>query len=200
MKQSVKDARKLAKIAAQLANIGVTVDVEAIQEQAKIPVQTESDKLEATLHSVSRPGDFTYRLCKRCHQPFGSNYRAVAYCSDLHRIRDFEDLTGVKWNSTKTPEQRWGGEPPLVIPPDVVYTMWKYATSLVQYAETQGWVLPDGFLDPEFLNQSATELNQPDPNLSELNQDENGLTISLLRPDQTMNFVIRDLTGLDDVD
>lgn len=192
MKKLDKDTRALMKMAAKLGALGVTVDTEQIQESIKITPITESDKLESVLASIRRPGDYTYRTCKRlsCQQPFGSNYRAVAYCSDFCRIRDFEATTGIEWLSNRTPEQRWGGEPPLIIPPDVVYRMFEYAKLILHHAEVQGWVSPEGTLLPDFLNQSATELNQHDPNPSELDLVENGQTIFLSQPSETMSLVI----------
>lgn len=197
MKMAAKEARALAKIAAKLGALGVAVDVDSIQKEATAHRQTESEKLEAVLASVRRPGDFTYRSCKKCGEPFGANYISVAYCSDLCRIRDFEETTGCKW-SAKSQEERWGGEPPLVISPDVVYRMFEYSRTIVRYAETQGWVSPEGTLQPDFLELSATQSNQPSPNPSQLNQAENGPTIALSQPVQTKEFVLQLPAYLDD--
>jgi hypothetical protein len=189
MRVDKKQARQLAKLAALLSNVGVTVDVEKIQEDAKLTPVTESDKLEATLTSIRRPGDFIYRLCKRCREPFGTNYHAVAYCSDLCRIRDFELLTGCVWRP-KPAEERWGGEPPLVIPPDVVRKMLRYSEIIVEYARSQGWASVEDIPEPVFLDQFSTESDQPTPDPTPQSNDHDS-TISFVQPAQTMDLVIQ---------
>lgn len=158
MKQKNKEARNLAKVLALLGQHGVAVDKKEIETSVAAHRISESDKLEGVLASVRRPGDFTYRVCKRpeCRAPFGTNYVSVAYCSDNCRIREFEKLTGCTW-TPKAPEERWGGEPPLIIPPDVVYRMFEYSKTLLQYAETQGWESPEDIPRPVFHAESVVE-------------------------------------------
>lgn len=188
MRVDRKQARQLAKMAALLSQVGVTVDVEKIQETAKAHTVSDSSKLESVLTSIRRPGDFTYRKCKRCNEPFGSNYLAVAYCSDICRIRDFEELTGCKW-SAKPAEERWGGEPPLIIPPDVVRRMLQYAKTLVEYAETQGWASVEDVPEPVFLEPTSTQPDQPTVNLHHSTDRE--LAISLEQPAKTIEFELK---------
>jgi hypothetical protein len=144
LKESKKTERRLDNVLGMLAELGVNVDASTVKERVKAYVPPPSDALEGVLASIHRPGDYLYRCCKResCKQPFGSNYRAVAYCSDRCRISDFESTTGIKW-SNKSPEERWGGEPPLVIPPDVIFKMLRYARLLVHEADKQGWEIPE---------------------------------------------------------
>jgi hypothetical protein len=189
MRVDKKQARQLAKLAVLLSNVGVTVDVEKIQEDAKLTPVTESNKLEGVLASIRRPGDFTYRRCIRCNEPFGSNYISVGYCSDFCRIKSFEQLTGVKWSSTKSPEERWGGEPPLVIPPDVVRRMLRYSEIIVEYARSQGWASVEDIPEPVFLDQSSTESDQPTPDPTPQSNGHDS-TISFVQPAQTMEFEI----------
>jgi hypothetical protein len=186
MKLDKKNARALARMAAMLSQVGVTVDVEKIQDDAKANPVTDSEKLEGVLASIRRPGDFTYRTCKRCIEPFGSNYVSVGYCSDVCRIKSFEELTGVKWSSNKSAEERWGGEPPLVIPPDVVRRMWEYSTSLMAYAESQGWASVED-IPVSTPVQSVVEFDPPKQDLI-LQPTENGRAISLEQPVQTIEI------------
>lgn len=123
--------------------------------------------LEGVLSSVRRPGDFTYKVCKRanCKLPFGTNYTSVGYCSDICRIRDFEDLTGCKWNPHKTDEERWGGEPPLIIPPKVLAVLYPFARRILEEFERLG--MTEQSLQ-ELAAQSVPELSDagesiPDP-------------------------------------
>lgn len=135
MKQSTKQKRALEKLAELTKKYGGgEINVTEAQSYMHQAAVSESEKLEGVLASLRRPGDYTYRRCKResCGAPFGANYRAVAYCSDVCRIRDFEATTGIKWNGNKSPEERWGGEPPVVITPDVLATMLPYAERLIQ--------------------------------------------------------------------
>lgn len=139
MKKSTKETRALAKLAELLKeHSGYQLDVKAAASYAHAERVSESARLEGVLHSIRRPGDYIYKVCKRCAGPFGTNYQSVAYCSDPCRIRDFEDATGISWNSRKSPEERWGGEPPVVIPPDVIATMLPYAMRILESFRSLG--------------------------------------------------------------
>lgn len=99
-------------------------------------VQSKSEALEATIKSVLKPGSFTYRQCKRCGETFGADYRSVAFCSDHCRIEYLRTVSGIEWSSGKTPIERWGGEPPLIIPPSVLKVMVPYAKRILEAVET----------------------------------------------------------------
>ena len=118
MRPSKKAERAMAKITAMLAESGVsTEDIEAMTEKAPTGREALSRQGEAVLLFLESPAKYTAKLCKRCGEPFGTNYRSVAYCSDTCRAKEMYQQLGVKWNHFKTEEERWGGEPPLIIPP-----------------------------------------------------------------------------------
>ena len=144
----------------------------------------DNNHLEGVLASVRRPGDYTYKVCKRsvCKQPFGTNYLSVAYCSDLCRIRDFEELTGCKWNPHKSDEERWGGEPPVIIPPHVLKTMYQYSKRIVAEFERLGMTedsLQDVALLPE---QELSSLDNSQPKLDPKETEKNQLPSFLQQP------------------
>jgi hypothetical protein len=129
VKPEIKASRAIQKLIAQAAAAGR--DLSQYQNRTKELVQEartyKPDPMyaaEALLLCIQKPARFMFKNCKReeCKEPFGTNYRAVGYCSDHCRARDLEKI-GIQWDPTKRPEERWGGEPPLVIPPDAVKTL-----------------------------------------------------------------------------
>jgi len=109
-KRQTKEEKAVAQLAKMLAKLGVQ-DVPTV-----IPEQEPDREAEAVLQFLEAPKTFRARECKRaiCHNMFSSNYKGVAYCSNACRALDLASM-GIKWDPYKDPEQRWGGEPPLVI-------------------------------------------------------------------------------------
>jgi hypothetical protein len=134
-----REQRKLEKaaanLAAQLQQAGVKLPEkvqkmnfkEAAREAQNKNIENPSLEAEAVLQFLQKPAKFILKLCKRtaCGEPFGTNYHAVAYCSDNCRAKDLQSQNGIIWNPHKRPEDRWGGEPPLMIPPAAINAMVK---------------------------------------------------------------------------
>lgn len=143
-RRRLTDAEKAAnKLAALLAGTANKVENHVVT-QAVEEVRSENFRppafwdAEAVLRSLERPAAFTYKRCKRCGEMFGTNYRAVAYCSDHCRGVAFQNQTGIRWNPLRaTPEQRWGGEPPLIVPPSVLQLLLPWARHLVAQSQTE---------------------------------------------------------------
>jgi hypothetical protein len=124
MRATKKTERAFAKAAALLQQLGASspsvelIDVKAAAREAHakqfdVPKYFEA---EAMLLFLEKPARFVLKTCKRCGEPFGSTYHAVGYCSDHCRQVAIQSQTGILWNPHKTPEERWGGEPPLILP------------------------------------------------------------------------------------
>ena len=127
MRQSKKAERSLAKLMEMLAETGVAAeDIQEMQDKAPTGREALSRQGEAVLLFLESPAKYTAKLCKRCGEPFGTNYRSVAYCTDTCRAKAMSEQLGVKWNHWKTEEERWGGEPPLVIPPAALKKIQQY--------------------------------------------------------------------------
>jgi hypothetical protein len=92
-------------------------DINEIKSNVPLPQQAISRQGDAVLLFLESPAKFTTKTCKRCGEIFGTNYRGVSYCSDRCRAASMEEQLGIKWNWMKPDEDRWGGEPPLIIPP-----------------------------------------------------------------------------------
>lgn len=138
-RRKLSDKEKAGRKLASLLKVPLQDDVvqEAIEdirsENYKPPAHWE---IEAVLRSLEKPAAFTYKKCKRCGEMFGTNYRAVAYCSDHCRQVGFQNQTGIRWNPLRsTPEQRWGGEPPLIVSPDVLKKLLPWAEHLVSQSQ-----------------------------------------------------------------
>jgi len=97
---------------------------EAAKEAVARKVLDKSNAAEGVLTFLSDPRTVVLKYCKRCEEPFGTNYQSVAYCSDNCRAKALEKI-GIQWNPHKRPEERWGGQPPLVIPPEAIDAMVK---------------------------------------------------------------------------
>jgi hypothetical protein len=109
-----KQERLLEKIAAYLGK-----DKE---ELPSVPVETKtsrSNEADALLDFIQNPKQYLVKNCKRCGEAFSTNYRAVAFCSDLCRAKSLEQI-GIQWNPYKTATERWGGVPPLIVPPAAI--------------------------------------------------------------------------------
>lgn len=137
MRASKKAVRAMDGLAAMLAQYGTTADViEEIKETAPTDRNAISRQGEAVLLFLESPAKFTSKQCKWCEEYFGTNYRSVAYCSDNCRSRALNDIFGMKFNWVdKSEEQRWGGEPPLIIPPKAFALLEKYVRWFNDHAE-----------------------------------------------------------------
>lgn len=164
MRASKKADRAMTQLAKMLADFGIEQEtIEEIKETAPTDRLAISRQGEAVLLWLESPAKFTTKVCKReaCGQPFGTNYRSVAYCSDNCRARDVSNLLGIKWDWTRaTEEERWGGEPPLIIPPAAMKNLLKYvrffADTLPTQIQTQN--LPES--TTEYLDQARQTAEQ----------------------------------------
>lgn len=135
MRKQKKVERAVKGLEAMLAKLGV--DQAVIEEAAKTVPVTPHDlsmHAEAVLLSLQQPSHFMMKKCKYCQEEFGTNYRSVGYCSDAHRAKALRQM-GIEWNPHKTAEERWGGEPPLVIPPEAYRKLVKFAEILLAQRE-----------------------------------------------------------------
>lgn len=141
MRASKKADRAMEQLAKMLASHGIEDKViEDVRESAPTHRDAISRQGEAVLLFLESPAKFTTKYCKRpvCGEPFGTNYRGVAYCSDNCRSKHMSDLIGVKWDWLRaTDEERWGGEPPLIIPPAAYRKIRQFVTFFVDSLQTQ---------------------------------------------------------------
>lgn len=125
MRQELKIARAMAKFAQLAQQAGQTVETpKDIQAAATEIVHQRKNpepyyEAEAVLLFLEKPARFAFKPCKRCNEMFGTNYRSVAYCSDNCRKKSLAKI-GIRWDPTKSPEERWAGEAPVILPPPVV--------------------------------------------------------------------------------
>lgn len=122
MKRQTKVSKATDVLLAAMKSAGIntnTIDVVAVKQESLAQKPLPHYEAEAVLSFLEKPARFAFKPCKFCSEMFGTNYRSVAYCTDHCRIRGLRKH-GIIWSSSKSPEQRWGGEPPLVIPPEAV--------------------------------------------------------------------------------
>lgn len=156
MKDRIKEERNLDKIKALLLKHGIENEVieEAIAEAPTFQ-DAVSRQGEAVLLFLEAPAKFTAKLCKRCGEPFSTNYRYVAYCTDICRAKAISEQTGVKWDWLKPEDERWGfKEPPLIIPPKAFKNLQLYVAvlqsrSLLEIEPQSHEVLPDPLSESE---------------------------------------------------
>ena len=131
MRKEKKAERALQGLQAWLTKSGVAEEV--VKEAAeKVPVAAHdlSMQAEGVLLFLQKPLHFITKKCKECEEDFLTNYRSVAYCSDSHRAKALR-RDGIQWTPYKKAEERWGGEPPLVIPPEARKRLVKMAQYLL---------------------------------------------------------------------
>lgn len=132
MKKETKTKKALAGLAEWLKESGHS---EAAIQEAIERTPTDRDAVhlqaEAVLLYLEKPARFITKPCKLCGEYFGTNYRGVSYCSNAHRAKSLLDSTGIRWNPHKSEAERWGGEPPLVIPPTAVNKLREFAEQLL---------------------------------------------------------------------
>ena len=135
MNDDIRVARNLAKLAKQLAAVGVTTqEIKVTKEDAREARANKPQPFwaaEAVLKFLEKPACFMQKQCARkaCGEWFGTNYRGVGYCTDNCRIRSLQEI-GIAWDPGKREEERWGGEPPLIVPPAAL-------KKLIQMAQQQ---------------------------------------------------------------
>jgi hypothetical protein len=138
MRPSKKAERDLQKIKDLLTRSGIKEEViENAIDEPQIGQDAISRQGEAVLLFLEAPAKFTAKVCKRCQEPFGTNYRSVAYCTDTCRAKAITEQTGLKWNWMKPENERWGGEPPLIIPPEAFKHLQVYVKVLQLQSQNQ---------------------------------------------------------------
>lgn len=156
MREKIKQERDLEKIKKLLLKHGI--DNEVIEEAiAEAPTFQDaiSRQGEAVLMFLETPAKFTAKLCKRCGEPFSTNYRYVAYCTDQCRAKAISSQTGVAWDWLKPELERWGfKEPPLIIPPEAFKNLQKYlnvlqSQNLTEIESQPPTILPDPLSEVE---------------------------------------------------
>lgn len=143
MRPNKRADRAMDALALMLKASGVTTEaITEMRETAPTGREAISRQGDAVLLFLECPAKFTAKLCKRCGEPFGTNYRSVAYCGDNCRSKEISTQIGVKWDWLRaTEEERWGGEPPLIIPPAALrkiqqFVQW-YADNLSTQTEIE---------------------------------------------------------------
>lgn len=171
MSADITLARNLAKLQKTLAAAGVaTPEVKITKELTREARSHRPDptyEAEAVLKFLEKPARFMQKQCgySECEKWFGTNYRAVGYCSDNHRIKALAQM-GILWDPSKRPEDRWGGEPPLVIPPEALKVLIQMAQEQLVEEESDlfgphaqansSGIMPLG-LTPEHMNPQIAE-------------------------------------------
>lgn len=88
----------------------VTIDESAVETQS-------SRYADSPSVFVHYPAGFRPNVCKTCGRGFGTNRRAVGFCSDVCRKEDWRKTMLIPWSAISTNDP-WYGEPPLIITPD----------------------------------------------------------------------------------
>jgi len=187
--------KNMKKLAAQMQQVGAKTPVkvpeldftEAAREAQSKKFDDPSLEAEAVLSFLNRPARYLLKKCQWCKQPFGTNYHAVAYCSDACRAKAIRSQTGIVWNPHKSPEERWGGEPPSIIPPAAMMALLKFArknkhlvedpqiqteTQVQQYYEEQGLMSQSETIPPVAQEQVDSEQNPIHDEVAYVSQSE----------------------------
>lgn len=177
MREELKMAKALEKLAALGVNTGIAKqDVRAVSREARVAKPDPIYTAEAVLMFLQQPARFMFKNCKReeCGEQFGTNYRSVAYCSDNCRIKKLKAI-GILWDPSKKLEERWGGEPPLLISPEALRVLVSLSQAQQVYVEPVSSLQGD-LLEP----QIAAGLVYKDPPIAQVNDFDT--TVSSSKP------------------
>lgn len=174
MKQELKTKRNIEKLAALL---GLNTDTATVTKHAL--EDTNYQPAEATLYFLENPKAFMKKECKRCGEVFGTSYHAVAYCSDNCRIKALQNV-GLQWTPGKRAQDRWAGQPPLLIPPAALKLLLEWAM-MSKNEESQASEL----IEQPLLNQEHTD---PYP------QAEIQTTVPIEQPQLEFSFLLPEVT------
>lgn len=155
MKPEKKAERTLQKLQEYLLATGV--DPEALKQAQQTPVQSRDEsslEAEAVLAYVDNPKSFLRKVCKRCEEPFLANFQSVAYCSDHCRSRALAQL-GVQWNPHRSMQDRWRGNPPMIVPAAALRQIASLATQASLQIEMEQEQLNGSTLTPEQTQEEA---------------------------------------------
>ena len=90
------------------------------------PEQPKHLEAEGLLRMLNKPNTYVFKICKHCKEPFGTDYHAVAHCSDECRKVELKKQ-GFHWTPGRTQTERWGGEPPVILSPALVRKLIEFA-------------------------------------------------------------------------
>lgn len=153
--------RQIKKAMALLGDAAPKIEItKAVVKEARANKPNPFYEAEAVLLFLEKPARFLQKECKRkeCGEWFGTNYRAVAYCSDNCRIKELAAV-GIEWDPSKRPEERWGGEEPLLIPPAALKALLALAQRQAEqpvYEQEDDEVIPPELSEKEYTDLSIS--------------------------------------------
>lgn len=128
MKQKTRSKRSIDHLQKLLLKYGHSEqEVKTASENIPETAHDRSMQAEATLYQLAKPSAFMTKVCKQCGEEFSTSYRSVAYCSDTCRAKHLQSQSGIVWNPNKPAAERWGGEPPLIVPPEAYKKLKEFA-------------------------------------------------------------------------
>lgn len=94
-------------------------------------IATVIREAEGVLLSLHHGTTLEEHICKTCGKPFATNYRYNRHCSDDCLAQHLQNFLGIKWDPTKSAQERWGGEPPTIIEPATLEILKKWAQAII---------------------------------------------------------------------
>jgi hypothetical protein len=139
-------------------------EVTALAAPESIRSKTNAEKseriireAESVLKSLYYPSSSIQQKCKDCGRVFGTNYVYNKHCSpeclqsSLHKM-------GITWDPTKSDAERFCGEPPASIKPEVLARLKEWARKILAYDEITKDTLE---LKPRFGTVQTMLKNEP---------------------------------------
>lgn len=123
--------QKAMEMLAQMASKqGTSIDIEKISRSVQEHPDSAMLEREGILSSLHYRHKIMLKKCRRCQEPFGTNYCGVGYCSNACRSLDLRDLFGEEWHPKK---DTWGPfEPPVTISPAALLSLEAWARNFLQ--------------------------------------------------------------------
>lgn len=132
MATKATERRKNKKALELLVKLGLDKNPEVqgifARENGEPSAQYTNQEFIANVENVILTLGYPNRLgvskeCKGCGDVFVTSYKYVAYCGDLCRFAALKKMGLTVWKNPHTLEEKWGGVPPSLIPPDALKAM-----------------------------------------------------------------------------
>lgn len=93
--------------------------------------EAASREIRLIIELLHRRVELVQRKCLVCSRTFACDYLYTALCSDTCRAEYIYSEYGITWDSEKSEQERWGGQPPSIIKPETLEQLRAFAQAIL---------------------------------------------------------------------
>lgn len=113
--------------------------------------EASSREIRLVIELLHRRVELVQRKCLVCSRTFACDYLYTALCSDTCRAEYIYSEYGITWDSEKSEQERWGGQPPSIIRPETFEQLRTFAQAILELPT------PDDFVGRTIPSQYSSE-------------------------------------------